>query len=385
MANVTEKHQLSPSSWNRFEECPRKYWLSRQRLPRKASMPASLGNVIHNSMEEICNLDFNGHDESQVGWLSELMRETVDKHWLLEKEIFLKTPRRSSWKAQSIGKAREGLVGAVKLLLSKTKHSETRFAEISIGDWREIKSIVISTEESLTSKDGKLIGRLDLLIDDLDEYGNSKGWIVADLKTGKPPNSTLNDKVKRQLLFYRDLLKQIKPNHPKVSAEGWYSANQKIYPTHGDFVLDDAISAWSKMKLTSSPPDSTPSERACGFCEFKAWCPDWWISIDKGSLSNKGIFRDEVVKLIKFDEFSGAARFERQSPIGLSGELIRSEINFGALIKGRALSQFKDLISSEFDGPIFLGSVRAQGQIIHLGDWSEILPWSPLLKSIRQF
>ena len=336
-------------------------------------------------MEEICNLDFNGHDESQVGWLSELMRETVDKHWLLEKEIFLKTPRRSSWKAQSIGKAREGLVGAVKLLLSKTKHSETRFSEISIGDWREIKSIVISTEESLTSKDGKLIGRLDLLIDDLDEYGNSKGWIVADLKTGKPPNSTLNDKVKRQLLFYRDLLKQIKPNHPKVSAEGWYSANQKIYPTHGDFVLDDAISAWSKMKLTSSPPDSTPSERACGFCEFKAWCPDWWISIDKGSLSNKGIFRDEVVKLIKFDEFSGAARFERQSPIGLSGELIRSEINFGALIKGRALSQFKDLISSEFDGPIFLGSVRAQGQIIHLGDWSEILPWSPLLKSIRQF
>ena len=70
-------------------------------------MAASLGNVIHNSMEEICNLDFEDYDDSKVGWLSTLMKETIDKHWLLEKEIFLNTPRRPSWKPQSIGKARE--------------------------------------------------------------------------------------------------------------------------------------------------------------------------------------------------------------------------------------------------------------------------------------
>ena len=57
MEGTLSSHQLSPSSWNRFEECPRKYWLSRQRLPRKASMPASMGNAILNSVEEICNLD----------------------------------------------------------------------------------------------------------------------------------------------------------------------------------------------------------------------------------------------------------------------------------------------------------------------------------------
>ena len=57
MEGNLSSYQLSPSSWNRFEECPRKYWLSRQRLPRKASMPASLGNAIHNSVEEICNLE----------------------------------------------------------------------------------------------------------------------------------------------------------------------------------------------------------------------------------------------------------------------------------------------------------------------------------------
>ena len=27
-------HQLSPSSWNRYEECPSEYWLSLQGLPR---------------------------------------------------------------------------------------------------------------------------------------------------------------------------------------------------------------------------------------------------------------------------------------------------------------------------------------------------------------
>jgi len=241
VVEISSQHQLSPSSWNRFEECPRKYWLSRQRLPRKASMPASLGNVIHNSMEEICNLDFTGHDDSEVGWLSKIMKKTIDKQWLIEKEIFLNTPRRPSWKSQSIGKAREGLVGALNLLLNKTKFAGKKFSEITIKDWNEIKLIVISNEESLISNDGRLIGRLDLLIDDLDEDGNSKGWIVADLKTGKPPNSILSEKVTRQLLFYRDLLKESKPNHPSVSAEGWYSSNQKIYSADGNFVLDDAI------------------------------------------------------------------------------------------------------------------------------------------------
>lgn len=384
MADIHSEHQLSPSSWNRFEECPRKYWLSRQKLPKKASMAASLGNVIHNSMEEICNLNFNDLNDFEVGWLPKIMKDTIDKHWSIEKEIFLNTPRRPNWKSQSISKAREGLVGALNILFSKTNHNGKKFSEISVKDWKEIKSIVLSNEESLMSKDGKLIGRLDLLIDDLDDQGESKGWIVADLKTGKPPSSGLNKNVTRQLLFYRDLLKETKPNHPKVSAEGWYSANQKIYSAEGDFVLDDAINAWNEMHLTIDPPKSTPSEESCGFCEFKAWCPDWWVSRDLGFLSDKNTFRDEVVKIIKFDEFSGAALFERQTPVGLEGELTRSETSFGALIKGRALIQIKNIISTDFESPIFLGSARSQGQIIHLGDWSEILPWYPILKSIRE-
>ena len=78
MEGTLSSHQLSPSSWNRFEECPRKYWLSRQRLPRKASMPASMGNAIHNSVEEICNLDVSNRDDSETGWLSKSMKEILE-------------------------------------------------------------------------------------------------------------------------------------------------------------------------------------------------------------------------------------------------------------------------------------------------------------------
>ena len=69
---IVQDYQISPSSWNRFEECPRKYWLSRQGLPRKAGMAASLGTAIHNTVEDLCNLDISDRGEEEVGGFSPL-------------------------------------------------------------------------------------------------------------------------------------------------------------------------------------------------------------------------------------------------------------------------------------------------------------------------
>ena len=55
-------HMLSPSAWNRYETCPRMYWLSRQGLPRKAGMAASLGTAVHASVEDLLL-----HDISHIG------------------------------------------------------------------------------------------------------------------------------------------------------------------------------------------------------------------------------------------------------------------------------------------------------------------------------
>ena len=384
MAEEFIAHQLSPSSWSRYEECPRKYWLSRQRLPRKASMPAAMGNAVHNSVEDICNIDVGDRDESEVEWLPSTAKAILDRHWAIEKKNFLETPRHPRWKAEMITKAHDGLIGALNILFSKSPVGEIGLSEVTIGQWKQIQSIILANEGTLVSECGRLMGRLDLLIADIDEEGISRGWIVADLKTGRPPKVNLNEKVSRQLRFYRDLLKEINPDHPEVSAEGWYSANQTIHRADGDSVLPAALIAWEGMRPTDEPMEATPSEQACGFCEYKAWCPIWWNARRDGTLPPGPMFRDEVVRVIRFDSDAGAALFERMPPIGHDGEVARSEHKFGAIIRDQAKIQMNELLNSGYEGPIFLGSSRVDGKIVHLGDWSEVLPWSPLLFSQRE-
>ncbi len=50
------------------------------------------------------------------------------------------------------------------------------------------------------------------------------------------------------------------------------------------------------------------------------------------------------------------------------------------LDKDQALTQMSELLDSGHEGPIFLGSARMDGRVAHLGDWCEVLPWSPLLE-----
>ena len=96
------------------------------------------------------------------------------------------------------------------------------------------------------------------------------------------------------------------------------------------------------------------------------------------------MFRDEVVSTIRFDPESGAALFQRMPPVGVDGELAASDHRFGAILRDQALTQMQELIESGPEGPIFLGSARVDGKIVHMGDWCEVLPWTPLLKSIRE-
>ena len=100
-----------------------------------------------------------------------------------------------------------------------------------------------------------------------------------------------------------------------------------------------------------------------------------------GELVPGRTFRDEVVSLVRFDAESGAALFERNPPVGDDGEVASSDHRFGAILKGQALEKMRLIHSSKVQGPLFLGSARVDGKVMHLGDWSEILPWSPLLSS----
>jgi len=379
-----QEYQLSPSSWNRFEECPRKYWLSRQRLPKKIGMPIVIGNAVHNSVEDICNIDMSDRDISEKEWLPKLSAEILSNHWQLQKDIFFEMKRHSGWKKNSYNKAREGLNKALLMLLSQAKILEVDLSKITIGMWNKVREIILANEGTMNSNCGKLMGRLDLLLKDLDQGGNQIGWIVVDLKTGRPPKDNLSETVNRQLRFYRDLLILINPNHPPIRTEGWYTSNQTMYEAIGDSVTKDAFDAWASIELTEDPFQATPQEFVCGFCEWKAWCPKWFVAVHDETLKRHKTFNDEVVTLINFDSEEGLASFKLMIPDGLDGELRDSEKSFGAFLSNQSLNQLRELQNMGYDGPLFLGSTRVDGEVRYLGDWSEILPWNPLLKSIRQ-
>jgi len=379
-----QEYQLSPSSWNRFEECPRKYWLSRQGLPKKIGMPIVIGNAVHNSVEDICNIDMSDRDISEKAWLPKLSAEILSNHWQLQKDIFFEMKRHSGWKKDSYDKAREGLNKALLMLLSQAKILEVDLSKITIGMWNKVREIILANEGTMNSECGKLMGRLDLLLKDLDQGGNQIGWIVVDLKTGRPPKDNLSETVNRQLRFYRDLLILINPNHPPIRTEGWYTSNQTMYEAIGDSVTKDAFDAWASIELTEDPFQATPQEFVCGFCEWKAWCPKWFVAIHDETLKRHKTFNDEVVTLINFDSEEGLASFKLMIPDGLDGELRDSEKSFGAFLSNQSLNQLRELQNMGYDGPLFLGSTRVDGEVRYLGNWSEILPWTPLLKSIRQ-
>ncbi len=77
---------------------------------------------------------------------------------------------------------------------------------ITVALWKKIQSLVIAVEGELVTEDGHLMGRLDLLLAIVDEKGSLTGWLVADLKTGRPPRGVLKPEVNRQLRMYRDIL-----------------------------------------------------------------------------------------------------------------------------------------------------------------------------------
>ena len=131
-------HTLSPSAWNRYETCPRMYWLSRQRLPRKAGMAASLGTAVHASIEDLLQVDLSGRDSSETHWLPEMAEKFLKQRWEEEKEIFFATPRRPMWKEKEWDKAKRMQRGAIKMLLEFVGAVGVTPLKTTVAIWRNL-------------------------------------------------------------------------------------------------------------------------------------------------------------------------------------------------------------------------------------------------------
>lgn len=347
-------------------------------------MASAIGTAVHNSVEDMCNIDLSGRDGDEVGWLPPTANAILEKQWEQEKEIFLKTPRHPRWKQEEYPRARKLLIGSLNILFAKARIGKVALSEVSIDTWREIQEMILAAEGTLRTSCGRLMGRLDLLVSDYDEEGNVVGWVVADLKTGKPPDGELYDTVSRQLRFYRDVLCENNPDHPPVRAEGWYSNGSVVFEAEGPSVLPEAFEAWEASKITDSPMEAKPNQEACSFCEWKAWCPAWVWAQAQGEMKPTGIFRDMIAILEKVEVSNGICLVERMAPINESGELAPTGQRAGAVFAGQALERLQALMEEGHKGPVFLGGVRLDGETWKLGDWCDVLPWSPMLEGRKR-
>ena len=372
-------HSLSPSSWNRYETCARQYWLSRQGLPRKTGMAAALGTAVHESIEDLIGVDISKRDPSESNWLPTEAGKFLRERWEKEKKIFFKTPRRPNWKEENYDNAIIQQKGAIDILLSKAGVPDLSHSAVTIALWRRIQGLVLACEGELKSKDGRLMGRLDLLLAKVDGNGKICGWVVADLKTGRPPEKELKPTVRRQLLLYRDLLLENNPNHPPVFTEGWYTSNSTVYTAEGDSVLPQAYAAWEATQPSSTPLPPTTSEDSCGgFCDYKAWCPHWWEWRKTNGTLYKSTFSDAVVLLERVELDNGIALLELCEPASADGRVLPTGRKVGAIFEGLSLANVRRLVEEGWQGAVFIGSVKTDRDVWRVGEWCDVLPWQPI-------
>ena len=372
------QHRLSPSAWNRYETCPRQYWLSRQKLPRKAGMPASLGTAVHASIEDLLNMDISSRNERESGWLLDTGYDFLRKRWEEEKEIFMTTPRRGEWKEEKFSEAKLHHRGGIYLLLDHLGINGLDLDLVTVALWRKLQSLVLAVEGELITRDGRLFGRLDLLLANVDEKGEINGWTVADLKTGRIPDGKLKAEVNRQLCMYRDILKANNVEFPEIITQGWYTKDASKWKASGEDVMEDALAAWEATLPTKVPLEPTVGEDSCGgFCDWKAWCPHWhkWRH-ENGSL-HSGDFADAVIEVIEVNE-QGSGFAALCIPEGEDGSVTRTDKKIPITFKGRGFEAFKEAREVQPDGPLFIGSALTKGRAWNVGHWCDVLPYKPI-------
>ena len=70
---------------------------------------------------------------------------------------------------------------------------------------------------------------------------------------------------------------------------------------HLQSVLEDAYTAWELSQPSEIPFEAQPSEEACGFCDYKAWCAHWWNWRHSGKSPPQRMFVDAVVLIERAD------------------------------------------------------------------------------------
>ena len=132
-------------------------------------MAASLGTAVHASIEDLLQIDLSERQPAESNWMFEEADQLLRNRWEEEKRLFHETPRHPNWKEEKYKEAQKQQKGAINMLLDHVGVQGLAHERITIALWKKIQSLVIAVEGELVTKDGHLMGRLDLLLADVDD------------------------------------------------------------------------------------------------------------------------------------------------------------------------------------------------------------------------
>ena len=91
---------------------------------------------------------------------------------------------------------------------------------------------MIAVEGELISRDGRLGGRVDLLLNEVDDAGETVAWVVADLKRDGRLRANSSRKLTVNFASTATFARQ-QSERTNVRAEGWYTLNRTTARVQG--------------------------------------------------------------------------------------------------------------------------------------------------------
>ena len=269
-----------PTQLQTYQQCPRKYFYSRDKDLRakyaKASPAMHLGNAVHDALQMFFDISKVPIADRTYERLCGLFREAWAGRGLFARNLYKQTEARE----QAFAKDRE----TEKAWGEKGLNILYRFFQTA-----DVKAVPLTAEqfhETLLAEDVILGGKIDRI----DRLPDGR-LVVLDYKTGKPPfkkdpESLAKDDI--QLAAYAVLV--TKKFRGKVARCDYLFLDHELRlgyePTDDLLATKEAeITALCRTILADEKWEPTPNN-LCPWCEYKSICPkgdEWEKSHAKGA------------------------------------------------------------------------------------------------------
>jgi putative RecB family exonuclease len=271
-----------PTQLQTYQQCPRKFFYSRDKEIRakyaKASPAMHLGNAVHDALQAFFDISKVSMPERTYERLCNLFREAWAGRGVYARNLYKQTEARE----QAFAKDR----ATEKAWGEKGLNILYRFFQTA-----DVKAVPLTAEqfhETMLAPDVILGGKIDRI----DRLPDGR-LVVLDYKTGKPPREQKEEALARddlQLAAYAVLV--TKKFRGKVARCDYLFLDHELRlgyePTDDLLAIKEAeILALCRKVIGDETFEPTPNN-LCPWCEYKSICPkgdEWEKSHAKGDVA----------------------------------------------------------------------------------------------------